>query len=159
MKRTILIYIFLLQLFACAGVALVPASAETIMSEVRRTKGTHAVLLNVWATSCAPCVAEFPAIVELGENNSKLHVLFVSTDFPEYEKRVKQFLQQNGVAGKSFIKSQKDQAFINGLHPDWSGALPFTILFAKNSGDVVDYWEGEQPEIRFKTAIERAINL
>ena len=85
MKRTILIYIFLLQLFACAGVALVPASAETIMSEVQRTKGTHAVLLNVWATSCAPCVAEFPAIVELGENNSKLHVLFVSTDFPEYE--------------------------------------------------------------------------
>ena len=104
-------------------------------------------------------MAEFPAIVELGENNSKLHVLFVSTDIPEYEKRVKQFLQQHGVTGKSFIKSQKDQAFINGLHPDWSGALPFTILFAKNSGDVVDYWEGEQPEIRFKTAIERAINL
>ena len=159
MKRTILIYIFLLQLFACAGVDLMPATAETIMAEVRQTKGTQAVLLNVWATSCAPCVAEFPAIVDLGESNRKLHVLFVSTDFPEYEKRVKHFLQQNGVAGKSFIKSQKDQAFINGLHPDWSGALPFTILFAKNSGDVVDYWEGEQPETRFKTAIERAINL
>ena len=159
MKRTILIYIFLLQLFACAGVDLMPATAETIMAEVRRTKGTQAVLLNVWATSCAPCVAEFPAIVDLGESNRKLHVLFVSTDFPEYEKRVKQFLQQHGVTGKSFIKSQKDQAFINGLHPDWSGALPFTILFAKNSGDVVDYWEGEQPETRFKTAIERAINL
>ena len=159
MKRTILIYIFLLQLFACAGVDLMPATAETIMAEVRQTKGTQAVLLNVWATSCAPCVAEFPAIVDLGENNRKLHVLFVSTDFPEYQNRVKQFLQQHGVTGKSFIKSQKDQAFINGLHPDWSGALPFTILFAKNSGDVVDYWEGEQPETRFKTAIERAINL
>ena len=159
MKRTILIYIFLLQLFACAGVDLMPATAETIMAEVRQTKGTQAVLLNVWATSCAPCVAEFPAIVDLGESNHKLHVLFVSTDFPEYQNRVKQFLQQHGVTGKSFIKSQKDQAFINGLHPDWSGALPFTILFAKNSGDVVDYWEGEQPETRFKTAIERAINL
>ena len=66
---------------------------------------------------------------------------------------------QHGVVGKSFIKSQKDQAFINGLHPDWSGALPFTILFAKNSGNVVDYWEGSQPEIRFKTAIERAVKL
>ena len=159
MKRTILIYIFLLQLFACAGVDLMPATAETIMAEVRQTKGTQAVLLNVWATSCAPCVAEFPAIVDLGESNRKLHVLFVSTDFPEFQNRVKQFLQQHGVTGKSFIKSQKDQAFINGLHPDWSGALPFTILFAKNSGDVVDYWEGEQPETRFKTAIERAINL
>jgi len=159
MKRSILIYIFLLQLFACAGVDLVPATAETIMAEVRQTKGTQAVLLNVWATSCAPCVAEFPAIVDLGESNRKLHVLFVSTDFPEYQNRVKQFLQQHGVTGKSFIKSQKDQAFINGLHHDWSGALPFTILFAKNSGDVVDYWEGEQPETRFKTAIERAINL
>lgn len=159
MKRTILIYIFLLQLFACAGVDLMPATAETIMAEVRQTKGTQAVLLNVWATSCAPCVAEFPAIVDLGESNRKLHVLFVSTDFSEYQNRVKQFLQQHGVTGKSFIKSQKDQAFINGLHPDWSGALPFTILFAKNSGDVVDYWEGEQPETRFKTAIERAINL
>ena len=159
MKRTILIYIFLLQLFACAGVDLMPATAETIMAEVRQTKGTQAVLLNVWATSCAPCVAEFPAIVDLGESNRKLHVLFVSTDFPEYQNRVKQFLQQHGVTGKSFIKSQKDQAFINGLHPNWSGALPFTILFAKNSGDVVDYWEGEQPETRFKTAIERAINL
>ena len=159
MKIHILFCSLILQLYACSRMDLVYATSETIMSEIQRSKGTHAVLLNVWSTSCAPCVAEFPIIVDLGEMNNKLNVLFVSTDFPEYEKKAKRFLQQNGIVGISFIKNQKDQAFIAGLHPDWSGALPFTILFAKNSGNVVDYWEGEQPESRFKTAIDRAINL
>ena len=159
MKNCILFFSLLMQFYACARLDLVPATADTIMADVQQNKGTNAVLLNIWATSCAPCVAEFPAIVEMGDSNSKLYVLFVSTDFLEHENKVIQFLRQHGVTGKSFIKNQKDQAFINGFHPDWSGALPFTILFAKNSGNVVDYWEGSQPEIRFKTAIERAVKI
>jgi len=159
MKNYILLFTVILQLSGCARLDLMPANAKTIMEEVRRKKGTHAVLLNIWATSCAPCVAEFPEIVELGNNNKKLHVLFVSTDFEEYKNQVKQFLQKNNVRGKSFIKQQKDQEFINGLHSDWSGALPFTILFAKNSGNVVDYWEGSQPKTRFITAVHQAISL
>ena len=159
MKNIILTSCSFLICFSCSRVDLISANAESIIAEVKLAKGSQAVLLNIWATSCPPCVAEFPMIVNLGKNNSELNVLFVSTDFIDQLNQVNQFLHQYGVVGKSFIKNQKDQSFINGLHTEWTGALPFTIVFAKNSGEVVDYWEGIQHQTRFNSAIERAIKL
>mgnify|MGYP001250218930 CR=1 FL=1 len=60
---------------------------------------------------------------------------------------------------KSTIKAQKDQSFIDGLHEDWTGALPFTILFAKNTGKVVDYWEGKKSKKKFLEAIGKSIRM
>ena len=38
------------------------------------------VLLNLWATWCAPCVAELPALVRLQARVPGLHVLAINTD-------------------------------------------------------------------------------
>ena len=56
----------------------------------------------------------------------------------------------------SYIKNQKDQKFINGIHREWSGALPFTIVFGKDDGEVVDFWEGKETKSRFTRAIKLA---
>ena len=48
--------------------------------------------------------------------------------------------------------------FINSLSQEWTGALPFTIVFGKLSGSVVDFWENSKHEQSFIEAIERAIN-
>lgn len=38
------------------------------------------VLLNLWATWCAPCVAELPALVRLQARVPGLHILAINTD-------------------------------------------------------------------------------
>ena len=62
------------------------------------------------------------------------------------------------VSGQSYIKDQPDEEFINGFHGEWTGSLPFTIVYGKLSGEMVDYWENSKYEKRFIEAVEKAIN-
>jgi peroxiredoxin len=53
------------------------------------------VLLNFWATWCAPCVQEMPALVELHHDRPDLAILAVSVD--EDENDYRQFLARRRV--------------------------------------------------------------
>ena len=50
-----------------------------------------------------------------------------------------------------------DNNFIRAISDDWSGALPFTIVYDKN-GNVTDTWEMEQDRAFFEAAIIKAIS-
>ena len=88
-----------------------------------------------------------------------MNVIFVSGDWLEQEKEVISFLKKMGITDELFIKNQPDEEFINGIHLEWTGTLPFTIVFGKLSGSIVDFWENLNHERRFIEAIEKAINL
>ena len=160
MKRIIILLVLFLNFFlSCEQLYLHHATAASTLNTVLAEKGSKAVLLNFWATWCAPCVAEFPMIVDLAdEYENDLAVYFISVDWLDEKEKAISFLKKQGVDWTTFIKDEKDNAFINGIHEEWSGALPFTILYGKSSGEVLDYWEGEQPEKRFRKAIINAIN-
>lgn len=149
---------FFLLFSACSSVDLIATDSKTIQEHLSSYRGEKAVLLNIWATTCAPCVEEFPMIVTLGNEIKDLEVVFVSADFDDQLGEVKSYLNEQKVIGVSFIKNEKDQPFINGIHPEWSGSLPFTILYGKNSGEIVSYWEGKEQESKFRKHIQLAIN-
>ncbi len=160
LKRTGIFSLFLFS-FSCSRspVDLQKATAGDILTAVAKHKGEKAVLVNYWATWCGPCVKEFPMIVELSKKYAdEAVVLFVSADWLDEKKRAMEFLKKQGVKGLSFIKNQKDNEFIDGIHKDWSGALPFTIVYGKNSGNVVDSWEAKKSAARFVEAFNKAIN-
>jgi len=159
MRNSFLQLFFSIFIFfpGCSKVDLAVSDSKGILEYVSSLKGEKAVLLNVWATWCVPCVEEFPMIVELGKEIEDLDVVFISADFEEQTDAVYSFLKKKGVGGKSFMKEEKDETFINGLHPEWSGLLPFTILYGKNSGKIVDFWEGKETESKFRESIKLAI--
>ena len=53
------------------------------------------VLLNFWATWCAPCVVELPSLLQLHRDNPDLAIIAVSVD--EDADAYKQFLQRRHV--------------------------------------------------------------
>lgn len=120
-----------------------PAEAEAILAEVRRP-GASAVLVNVWATWCAPCVEEFPDLLhvarELGPKG--LRLVLVSVDLPGSEDETTAFLTKQGVDFPTFTRSGKDELFVDGLEAQWSGAIPATFLY-DGSGKLVRFWEGK----------------
>jgi thiol-disulfide isomerase/thioredoxin len=133
--------------------ALEPVTAEQLIARAREP-GARATLVNVWATWCAPCREEFPAIVSLAERHRDdgLRVLFVSADFEDQAHEARAFLAKHRAPGPWLVKSGPDMEFINGLDRRWSGALPVTLVYDSN-GRPVEFWEGGADSARFEAAV------
>ena len=159
MKKISLLLLF--YIFGCAksDVDLRIVDAADIFEQVQTHKGQESVLVNFWATHCSPCIEEFPYILELEEEykDRGLKVYFVSNDWLDRKGAVIEFLINIGVKGISFLTDElDDNEFINNIHEDWSGALPFTLVFDKK-GNLIDYWQNKKNKDFFESAIKRSL--
>ena len=98
-------------------------------------------------------------VASLDSEYDELEIFFINTDFEDQRKEVEIFLKSQNIIGESYFKVEKDERFINALSEAWNGTLPFTIAYSKSSGDIVDFWVGIEPELRFRSAINKAISL
>ncbi len=116
------------------------------------------VLLNVWATWCVPCREEFPDLLRLRREYADrgVAVEFLSGDFPSQAVDALAFLGELGVAFPTYVKGGKDMELIEALHPDWSGALPATFVFARG-GRLLQWWEGAAKFEAFAAAVDAAL--
>ncbi len=125
---------------------IVPVDAGELKKLREEARG-KVLLVNFWATWCAPCVEEFPDLIKLrGEYGPRgLAVLFVSIDrASEAGTTVAQFLQKHGVTFRTYIKKAGgDEDFINAMSRNWSGALPATFIYDK-TGKLAHLLSGEQ---------------
>ena len=90
----------------CDRTELIPVTAEDLIKKVYNFKGKKAVLVNVWALWCKPCVEEFPMITKLQKEKNDLEIIFVSADFQEQFQDVLFFLNEHNVGPVSYIKKQ-----------------------------------------------------
>jgi len=107
-----------------------PTTAEGVLAAVRQP-GPSAVLVNVWATWCAPCREEFPDLMRLHQayRERGLKLILVSADFDDQLPAVKRFLARQRVDFPTYLKTGDDMRFINTLSPRWTGALPATFIY------------------------------
>jgi thiol-disulfide isomerase/thioredoxin len=131
-------------------------------SELRQViesyEGKKAVVVNVWATWCAPCIEEFPEIVKLQRNYpDKLKVIFVSADFSDQKSKALEFIKNHNVDWTTYFKTGDDQEFIEAISSKWTGALPFSKVIAKD-GKLVDSWEQSASYEKFERHVKTAIN-
>ena len=123
-------------------VRVTPVTSADVQRTIREP-GAKAVLVNVWATWCGPCREEFPGLVRVAQkyNGQGLKTILVSADDTGDVAAVKKFLAEEGVDFPTYLKAEKDQAFIDGLDKQWTGALPATFIY-DGSGKLHDFWEG-----------------
>ncbi|MWW26759.1 TlpA family protein disulfide reductase [Algibacter lectus] len=95
------------------------------------TQNNKTYLINFWAMWCLPCVEELPYIQEYANKNPNVEVILVSMDFPkDIETKLKPFLKKNNITTKVVLLDDPDaNSWINKINPEWSGAIPFTIMF------------------------------
>ena len=95
------------------------------------TKSDKTIIVNFWAMWCAPCVKELPYLQAQVNNNPEVELLLVSMDFPkDIETKLKPFLKKNNISAKVVLLDDPDaNTWIDKIDPNWSGALPFTIIF------------------------------
>lgn len=141
----------------CSRALTVGRVSASGIDSLRRASQARVVLLNVWATWCRPCLDEMPGIVRLREEYSRddLEVLLLSADdLSELDSAVVPFLERTGVGFPTWIIAERDQeAVIRAIDPDWSGALPATVL-SRPGGAESKTLVGERTYEQLKTEID-----
>lgn len=102
------------------------------------------VVYNFWATWCKPCVEEMPAFEKLAADYKAkgLAVVFVSMDFKSKHAKVVEFAAQKELKNEVVLLNAPDyNAWIDKLSPEWSGAIPATLV-VKKTGNVRKFHEG-----------------
>lgn len=135
-----------------------PVLLETIdaaaVAKLARNDTKKYRIVNVWATWCAPCVAEFPGLVSVGWRLSMrpVELVTISMDDPAKRDLAQKFLQKNhaGVPGRVakslaaegrttnnyLFTDPSADALIKALDPQWQGPLPHTVVIAPG-GEIV----------------------
>lgn len=157
MRRIVLLVLFLILLalfFLIAGCQPAEGEAPT-NAEIRSVTaveliqdvadlGAEVVVVNVWATWCGPCRAEFPEFVRYGQDKADegIAVRFLSVDDPTVMDRVQLFLDQHGVVGPTYFSREgADIAGRLAAPNPWAYGIPVTFIY-DGDGTLRAYWEG-----------------
>jgi thiol-disulfide isomerase/thioredoxin len=97
----------------------------------------RAVLLNLWATWCAPCRAEMPALdmLQASSGDSRFEVVAVNVDTARLEKR-SAFLDGIGVKTLTRYADPSGDAFETLRKDGKALGLPVTLVIDKNGCEV-----------------------
>jgi thiol-disulfide isomerase/thioredoxin len=129
--------------------------SESGIKELVKNPGTKLRLINVWATWCAPCIIEYPYLVELQRwyGQRDFEFISLSADNPEHQDRAQAFLEKTHSPIQNFIYDGKDKyKLIEAIDPKWNGALPYTVL-VEPGGKVVYSIQGSVDLLELKRSI------
>lgn len=95
-------------------------------------KRGNVILVNFWATWCAPCVKEIPDLIKLEEKYKAhgLKLIAVSMDEPEeLESNVKPFVAKRFPGFVSYLCKESDHdKFASVIDPAWNEIMPTNFL-------------------------------
>jgi thiol-disulfide isomerase/thioredoxin len=95
------------------------------------------LLINFWATWCDPCREEFPDLVKIdAEYRGKIDFITISVDdIEDINTAVPKFLSDMKAEMPAYILVTPDEsAAISAVAKDWTGGMPFTILYNEKGG-------------------------
>jgi thiol-disulfide isomerase/thioredoxin len=107
-----------------------PDGEETSLAEFRGKP----LLVNLWASWCAPCVKELPTLDRLATSNAAVRVLAVSQDMGPHASVVA-FLDQHKIADLEAFQDPK-MALSGGLGVE---VMPTTLLYDAQGREVWRY--------------------
>jgi peroxiredoxin len=124
-------------------VQISPASAEDLKA-LRKNPTGKLLLVNFWATWCAPCVQEMPEVQTMYRmyGHRAFDVVTVSINYPDEQKGALASLTKLHATTRNLILGSTDlYALLAAFAPDWNAAVPYSMLIRPN-GEVVYKLQG-----------------
>jgi len=121
----------------------VPGAAELVKNHTDRLR-----LINVWATWCGPCTAEFPELVTINRmyRDRGFELVSISMDDTVNTSKALLFLQHQQASSPNYIFTGDDKyKLIDALDPKCQGALPYSMLVEPGGKIAYAHQDGPQP--------------
>jgi thiol-disulfide isomerase/thioredoxin len=112
-------------------------------------------VINVWATWCGPCVAEFPELVTIHRmyRGRKFELVTISADNPANTADALAFLRKLQASTRNFIfQEENNYKLVDAVDKEWAGALPYTLV-VEPGGRVIYRRQGELTPLDLRRAI------
>jgi peroxiredoxin len=112
-------------------------------------------LVNVWATWCGPCVAEFPELVTMHRmyRGRKFELVTISADDPSKADEALAFLRKQHASTRNFIFGEENRyKLVEAVDKEWPGALPYTLI-VEPGGKVIYRQLGEFSALDLRKAV------
>lgn len=101
------------------------------------------MIINIWASWCAPCRLEIPHFEQLQRefSDKKIRIVLISIDNDDdIERKLKPYLISQNI--KLEVMSWQDKIsptlLIPLICPNWSGTIPLTIVMNRTDGSVFE---------------------
>ena len=103
------------------------------VAKLREQARGKVLVINFWATWCHGCVSEFPEFVALDNQYREkgVKIVGISLDNPaDLSSKVVPFIKKSGANFDIRVPDMDDpQPIIDALTPEWTGAMPVTLIF------------------------------
>ncbi|WP_312767541.1 TlpA disulfide reductase family protein [Epilithonimonas sp.] len=158
MKFLLLVFPFVMNAQIQTVVSLI--KYEDLEKRIGQEKDEF-VVVNFWATTCAPCVKELPHFIEVNKKYSQdqnFKMLLVSLDMVRDKQKVINFIKNKNMTAEVVIldDNKRMNTWIPKFQKDWEGEIPVT-LFYKN-GEKVFFNNGEMSLEELESAIAKHYN-
>lgn len=128
---------------------------EATLTKLVKNETENVLLINVWATWCAPCVEELPEFVTINRmyRNRKFQMVTISMDEPKQGDAALKVLKQKYASGLNYHLGIEDKdRFADLLDKKWDGPVPYTLVIAPG-GEVLYRHHGDIKPLELKQAI------
>lgn len=133
-------FIFLIFIFCCGivGFAQQPQRIKATDLEKLIRESTTPLIINMWATWCAPCVQEIPYFQEEAKKHAgdSVKLILVSLDFKEaFPKDLAGFMEKRKISATVLWLDETNADYFGPkVDPKWSGAIPATLFINNKKG-------------------------
>jgi thiol-disulfide isomerase/thioredoxin len=114
-------------------VTLEKVDAAGLEALVKNADSGKTRLINFWASWCAPCMEEFPALQETWRmyRRRPFELVTVAINFPDEEAGVRKFLDEQHATTKNLLFGTTDPyALMKVVDSDWNGSVPYSMIVA-----------------------------
>ncbi len=109
------------------------------VKHLTQAHGSGLLVVNFWATWCAPCVAELPYFIRVSNEYEPkdVRVAGVSVDLKNaVETSVIPFLRERDIPYPNVVYYGDQMSMIEFFSDDWEGAIPATFFYDRNGRKV-----------------------
>lgn len=119
-----------------------------------------ALVVNLWATWCGPCIQEIPHFEKQARllKDQKIKFIFLSLDMEDaYPKKIQQFIRRYKIHSSVYwLNESNANKYASIIDPRWEGSIPATIFIHPGKG-YRKFVEGEISEAELKDEVDRIL--